>query len=29
MKIAIGHDHAGYPLKVARSDKLLKEGFSS
>ena len=27
MKIAIGCDHAGYPLKVAVKDKLLKEGF--
>ena len=27
MKIAIGCDHAGYPLKVAVMDKLLKEGF--
>ena len=27
MKIAIGCDHAGYPLKVAVTDKLLKEGF--
>lgn len=27
MKIAIGCDHAGYPLKVAVEDKLLKEGY--
>ena len=27
MKIAISCDHAGYPLKVAVKDKLLKEGF--
>ena len=27
MKIAIGCDHAGYPLKVAGEDKLLKEGY--
>ena len=27
MKIAIGCDHAGYPLKVAVKDKLLKEGY--
>ena len=27
MKIAICCDHAGYPLKVAVKDKLLKEGF--
>lgn len=27
MKIAIGCDHAGYQLKVAVKDKLLKEGF--
>ena len=27
MKIAIGCDHAGYPLKVAVKDNLLKEGF--
>lgn len=27
MKIAIGCDHAGYLLKVAVKDKLLKEGF--
>lgn len=27
MKIAIGCDHAGYPLKVAVKDRLLKEGF--
>ena len=27
MNIAIGCDHAGYPLKVAVKDKLLKEGF--
>lgn len=26
MKIAIGCDHAGYPLKVAVEDKLLQEG---
>ena len=26
MKVAIGCDHAGYPLKVAVEDKLLKEG---
>lgn len=27
MKIAIGCDHAGYPLKVAVEDKLLREGY--
>lgn len=27
MKVAIGCDHAGYPLKVAVEDKLLKEGY--
>ena len=27
MNIAIGCDHAGYPLKVAVEDKLLKEGY--
>mgnify|MGYP000854977882 FL=1 len=27
MKIAIGCDHAGYPLKVAVEDKLLKKGY--
>ena len=27
MKIAIGCDHAGYPLKVAVEHKLLKEGY--
>lgn len=27
MKIAIGCDHAGYPLKVSVEDKLLKEGY--
>lgn len=27
MKIAIGCDHAGYPLEVAVKDKLLKEGY--
>ncbi|WP_314932724.1 ribose 5-phosphate isomerase B [Mogibacterium timidum] len=27
MKVAIGCDHAGYPLKVAVEDKLLKDGY--
>ena len=27
MKVAIGCDHAGYPLKMAVEDKLLKEGY--
>ena len=27
MKVAVGCDHAGYPLKVAVEDKLLKEGY--
>ena len=27
MKVAIGCDHAGYPLKMAVEDKLLKDGY--
>ena len=27
MNVAIGWDDAGYPLKVAVEDKLLKEGY--
>lgn len=27
MKVAIGCDHAGYPLKMAVEDELLKEGY--